>query len=205
MAILALDPDGGGLRHVIDDLVDRISRISLLYRRRVRPRLRELTEEPLNRFEVLKWRLRTGQLGRSADGIIVIPLLGIVLVLGVFAATAATRESSRIGNEVSADVVVTEIKSHVVTVSRAGKPKVVTTVERPRARKRVVRVSGGVSTTFESAPRPAGTKTVAGPTKTVTVAGPTKTVTQVVTETVTTVLTVIDDDKPCWAPPTPTC
>jgi hypothetical protein len=176
------------LQNVIDDLVDRISRIRLRFSRPSAARSRQLTEERPNRFEALIWGLRM-RLGRSADGIIVVPLLGIVLVLGVFTARAATRQSSdaadsdfapaRIGSDPGANVV-TEVKNHVVTVRRPGKPKVVT-VERPRVRRRVVRGAGGVSTIFES---------VAGPTKTVTVTGPSNTVTQVVTETVTTVVTV---------------
>jgi hypothetical protein len=180
------------LRNVIDDLVDRVSRIRLRLSRPSPASLRKLTEQWPHRFEALLWGLRT-RLGRSADGIIVVPLLGIVLVLGVFTATAATRQSSdgadsdfapARGNDVSADVV-TEIKSQVVTVRRPGKPKVVT-VE--RARRRVVKGPGGVSTIFESVAGP--TKTVAGPTKTMTVTGPSNTVTQLVTETVTTVVTV---------------
>jgi hypothetical protein len=182
------------LRNVIDDLVDRVSRIRLRFSRPSPASLRKLTEQWPHRFEALLWGLRT-RLGRSADGIIVVPLLGIVLVLGVFTATAATRQSSdgadsnfapARGSDVSADVV-TEIKNQVVTVRRPGKPKVVT-VERPRARRRVVKGPGGVSTIFESVAGP--TKTVAGPTKTMTVTGPSNTVTQVVTETVVTVVTV---------------
>jgi hypothetical protein len=170
------------LRNVIDDLLDRISRIRLRFGRPAMARVRKLPEARPHRLEALIWGLWT-RLRRSADGIIVVPLLGIVLVLGVFTATAATRRSSdgadsnfalapaHIGSDVSTDVV-------TVTVRKPGKPKVVTV---KRVARRVVRRPGGVSTMFES---------VAGPTRTVRITGPTKTVTQVVTETVTTVVTV---------------
>jgi hypothetical protein len=145
----------------------------------------------------LNSRLRMSRLGRTADGIIVLPLLGIALVLGVFAAAAATKRSSATetdspvatisSNEVSGEVVP---ETHLVTVITPGKKRRVT-VERVRTR--VVKRPGGTSTRFESVavPGPSQTKTVTGPTKTVT--GPTKTV----TETVTTVLTVTEtvDDK----------
>jgi biopolymer transport protein ExbD len=168
------------LRNVIDDLLDRISRIRLRFGRSAMARVRKLSEVRPHRLEALIWGLRT-RLRRSADGIIVVPLLGVVLVLGVFTATAVTHQSSdgansnfapaHIGSDVSTDVV-------TVTVRRPGKPKVVTVKHVAR---RVVRRPGGVSTMFES---------VAGPTRTVTITGPSKTVTQVVTETVTTVVTV---------------
>jgi hypothetical protein len=192
------------MRNVIDDLVERISRIRLLFSRQTAARLREITKEPAHGVEALRWRLRTSRLGRSADGIIVVPLLGIVLVLGVFAATAAKHQSADRpdsgfaaalnGSDVSASIV-TETESHVVTVRRPGKPKVVT-VERQSAGRRIVKGPGGVSTIFESVRNPPETKTVAGPTKTVTVTGPTNTVTQIVTETVTTVVTVTEKKKP---------
>jgi hypothetical protein len=189
----------GGLRNIIDDLVDRISRIRLPLSRPGPARSRELSEARPHRFEALRWRLRSSRLGRSADGIIVVPLLAVVLVLGVFTATAASRRSSDGGDSDLAPApngtdVVTETKTHMVTVKRPGKRDVVT-VERTRVRKRVVKGPGGVSTVFESA-GPGETKTVSGPTKTVTVTGPSHTVTQVLTETVTTVVTVTEKKKP---------
>jgi hypothetical protein len=148
-------------------------------------RLRKVSAELPDRFEALRFRLRTSRLGRSPDGILVVLLLAVALVLGVITATAAARGSSdgpdsdlapaRIGADV-----VTEFKSHVVTVRRPGKRSVVT-VERRRARR------PGVSTVLESVPGPSQTKTVAGPTKTVTV-------TAVKTETVTTVVTVTEEE-----------
>ena len=154
-------------------------------------RLRKASAEVPDRVEGLKWRVRASRLGRSPDGMLAVPLLGIALVLGVITATAVARGSSdggdsdlaRFGANVSADVV-TEFKSRMVTVSRPGKRNVVT-VERTRARRPVAR--GGVSTVLESVPGPSQTKTVAGPTKTVTV-------TAVKTETVTTVVTVTEED-----------
>jgi hypothetical protein len=155
-------------------------------------RLRTLTTNLPNRFAALRWRLRSSRLGRSADGILVVPLLGVALVLGVITATAAARGPSdgadsdlapaHIGGDVSADVE-TETERHVITVRRPGKRNVVT-VE--RTRRRVVRASGGVETVLEPVP---------GPTKTVTVRGPSHTVTEVQTETVTTVVTVTEDKK----------
>jgi hypothetical protein len=152
-------------------------------------RLRKVSAEVLDRFEALSLRVRTSRLGRSPDGILVVLLLAVALALGVIAATAAARASSDgadsdlapapIGADVAADVV-TEFKSRVVTVSRPGKRSVVT-VERKRTRR------PGVRTVVESVPGPSQTKTVAGPTKTVTV-------TAVKTETVTTVVTVTEED-----------
>ena len=137
------------------------------------------------------------RIGRSADGIIVVPLLLIALVLGIFAATAATTRSSAAdadspvatiaSNDVS-DGVVTE--THFVTVTTPGKKKRVT-VERVRTR--LVKRPGGTSTLFESGP--SQTRTVTGPTQTVKVAGPTKTVTETVTTVLTVTETVEDDDK----------
>jgi hypothetical protein len=163
--------------------------------------MRKVSAELPDRFEALRRRLRTSRLGRSVDGIIALPLLGIALVLGVFTAVAATGRSSdavesdlalaRVASEVGADVV-TETERHVIIVTEPGKRNVVT-VERERVRRRVLRGPGGVSTVLESVPGPSQTKTVAGPTKTVTVRGPSHTVTQVRTETVTTVVTVTEE------------
>jgi hypothetical protein len=183
------------LRNVIDDLVDHVGRVKLLIGRAPTARLRDVTEDLLHRPKALRRRLRASRLGRSADGIIVVPLLAVVLVLGVFTANAATHESSddvdadlalaRLGDNVGADVV-TQTERQVVTVRRPGKRNVVT-VE--RTQKRVVQGPRGVSTVFASV-------TVPGEAKTVTVTGPSQTVTQVLTETVTTVVTVTEKKKP---------
>jgi hypothetical protein len=100
-------------------------------------RLRKVSAELPDRFEALRLRLRTSRLARSPDGILVVLLLVVVLVLGFITAMAAARESSDgegsdlASGRIGADVV-TEFKSHVVTVSRPGKREVVT-VERKRA------------------------------------------------------------------------
>lgn len=79
---------------LIASLKDRVNEIRLPRRRLPRGTMRTGPDDLPGRFGVLKWRLRTSRLGRSADGIIVVPLLGVVLVLGVFTATAATHRSS---------------------------------------------------------------------------------------------------------------
>jgi hypothetical protein len=150
-------------------------------------------------FAASSRRLQMSRLGRSADGIIVVPMLGLALVLGVFAATAATKGSSANADSpvatIASDDASEEVvrQTHLVTVTTPGKKKRVT-VERVRTR--VVKRPGGTSTLFESVAVPGAsqTTTVTGPTKTVTVAGPTETI----TETVTTVLTVtetVEEDK----------
>ena len=189
------------MRNVIDHLIDRVSRIRLPNRRHPWGRLGPVFADVSGRFETLRWRLRTTRLGRSADGIIVVPLLGIVLVLGIFTATATTHRSSAVDSDltlaaIGSDAVDGDVvtQTNMVTVTTPGKKKLVT-VERTRVRRRVVKEpGGGVSTVLEpvAAPGPSETKTVAGPTKTVSVTGPTNTVTQVVTETVTSVLTVTE-------------
>jgi hypothetical protein len=140
--------------------------------------------------------LRTSRLGRSADGIIVVPLLGIVLVLGVFAATAATgRSSEKAGftfapkgtsGDVSTGEVVTE------TIMRNGK-----TVQIVRYRKKPGRVvqetisANSVTLVGGSVTLPAETKTV------VETHVKTRTVTNTVTETepgTTVVVTVTEPE-----------
>jgi hypothetical protein len=94
------------------------------------PRLREalaaaavVLDRPIDRWRALRWRLRNTRLGRSADGLLVIPLFVLALVLGVFAATAATSSPSSDGTRLTAapgdsgatDEVVTE------TITRKGK------------------------------------------------------------------------------------
>jgi hypothetical protein len=128
-------------------------------------------------------RLRMS-LGRSADGIIVVPLLGVALVLGVFAATAATKRSSATEGDSRVAIVP---ETHLVTVTTPGKKKRVI-VEHVRTR--VVKRPGGTSTLASQ------TKTVTGPTKTVRVAGPTKTFTEIVTTVLTVTETVDGKGKP---------
>ena len=112
------------MREVIDNLLDHFSRVILSFGRRSQPVLRKVLDDLRIRFQDLRIRarsqdlrirsehlrnavddlrirskdvrlsLRAGRLGRSPDAIIVVPLLGAALILGVLAATAATRQSS---------------------------------------------------------------------------------------------------------------
>jgi hypothetical protein len=130
---------GARLRKVSAELRDRFEAL----RWRLRDRFETLRWWLRDRFEALRWRLRTGRLGRSPGGIFALALLGIALILGFFAATAATGRSSggadsdlapaHIGGDVSADVV-TETERHVIAMRRPGK-RSVDTVERTRARR----------------------------------------------------------------------
>jgi hypothetical protein len=102
-------------RDVIDNLLDRLSEISVRLsdisvrfgRRsqavsrdviadlRVRSHdLRKVVDDLRIRSKDLRWSLPASRLRRSPDAIIVIPLLGAALILGVLAATAATHGSS---------------------------------------------------------------------------------------------------------------
>jgi hypothetical protein len=192
----------GGAARVVDDLTAYAKKIPLPRSLLSLATVGTIIGGMAARFEASKWRLRTSRLGRSADGIIVVPLLGLILVLGVFAATAATKQSSAMDADVTVATMGSQDQSgevvtqtDTVTVTTPGKKKRVT-VERTRVRTRVVKGPGGTSTLFESVAVPGAsqTKTVTGPTKTVTVTGPTKTVTQAVTETVITVVTVTEKD-----------
>lgn len=155
-------------------------------------------------LQAVRWRLRSTRLGRSADGLIVLPLLGLALILGVFAATAATKSSSppgqspaalpAIGSETTGEVVtetVTRDGKTVRVVRYRKKPGrvVVETVKR-RSRGPAITITGGVVT------RPGRTETVVR-TQTRTVRD-TVTVRDVVTETqvVTSTETVFDPGPP---------
>jgi hypothetical protein len=109
---------GGPIRDVIDNLLDRLGDISLRYGRRslvvlrkvvhdLRGRLGEIRLRSAGRPQAVlrtaadsmrvrsrdvRWGLVAGRLRRSPDAIIVVPLLGAALILGVLAATAATRK-----------------------------------------------------------------------------------------------------------------
>jgi hypothetical protein len=187
-------PSRASVRKVISDVANRVSKIAPPRKLRSQMTFGNVIAAMPNRFEALRLRLRTSRLGRSADGVIVVPLLGIVLVLGVFTATVAGNRSSASDSDltpaaVASDDVRGEVvtQTRVVTVTTPGKKKLVT-VERTRVRRRVVKSPGDVSTVLESV-------AVTGPSQTKTVTGPTKTVKQVVTETVTTVLTVTETVK----------
>jgi hypothetical protein len=102
-------------RDVIDNLLDRLSDIrvrlsdiSVRFGRRSQSVLRDVTadlrvrshdlrkvvDDLRIRSKDLRWSLPASRLRRSPDAIIVIPLLGAALILGVLAATAATHGSS---------------------------------------------------------------------------------------------------------------
>jgi hypothetical protein len=166
------------------------------------------------RFAEARWRarersaeLRTrlqafrAEHGRASSAAAVGLLLGLTLA-GIGAAVLAEG-----GN---ADIVGVNYTSRYVTVTGPGGtqtyPVTVTTeggqrkVVRRVVRTHVVTGPGGVSTVREAfvvpgpiQVEPGRTNTVAGPTKTVTVTGPGQTVTQVLTQTVTDVVTVVNE------------
>jgi hypothetical protein len=203
------------LRRAIDVSVDRITDGLFWLLSHVRPSLARarraidvsvdrITDGPLSRVGAfvaveraiaatanplrgLRWRLRSTRLGRSADGIIVLPLLAIALVLGVFAATAATNASSTTprsgsappasGTDATSDEVVTE------TITRKGKTLRIIRYKTKPGRVVVDTVSG------RSVTIPGRSVTVRG--SAVTLPGDTRTVheTRTVRETVTDVVT----------------
>jgi hypothetical protein len=135
--------------------------------------------------------------GRASGAAAIGLLLGLALA-GIGAALLAEHGNADVVgiNYTSRYVTVTGrggTETYAVTVTTPGKRKLVR-VEHTRVRRRVVRGPAGVSTVRESVavPGPGQTKTVAGPTKTITVTGPSQTVTQLVTEVVTSVLTVTE-------------
>jgi hypothetical protein len=94
------------------------------------PRLRETLataavalDRPIDRWRALRWKLRSTRLGRSADGLLVIPLVVLALVLGVLAATAATNSSSTDGSPLKAAFGASSVGDEVITetVTRNGK------------------------------------------------------------------------------------
>lgn len=160
---------------------------------------------PIEGWQALHARLRSTRLGRSADGLIVIPLLGLALVLGVFAATAATKSSDPAGEvplSPAANVSEEDTPPEVVTetIRRDGKTvRIVRYEQRPG---RVETVSGrSVTVPVESPVSPVTTTVRDTRTHVVTVTDEVTT-TEVVTttETVTETITVEEDDQP---PPDP--
>jgi hypothetical protein len=161
---------------------------------------------PLEGLHALRSRLRSTRLGRSADGLIVIPLLGLALVLGVFAATAATKSSSPTG-----EVRVTPAanasdrgEGEVVTETIRRKGKTVRVVRYEQKPGRVVTVSGRSVTLPVTLPGSSATSTVHDTrTHVVTVTNSVTTTEQVVvisTETEYITTTVEEDSEP---PPDP--
>ena len=190
------------LRNLIYSLIDRVAQIRLLRLHRpemvaafdhlrkgfrvVRWQLRTISNQLPDVFASLRWRLRASRLGRSADGIIVVPLLGAVLVLGVFTATAATRGSSGAGSDLASSTrqvvtgaIVTESEVVTETIKRDG--KTIRIVHRKPGRVETIRgrtrtIPGGSVTI------PGGAVTLPGQTHTVV---ETETRTHTVTDTVT--------------------
>jgi hypothetical protein len=161
---------------------------------------------PIEGLHALRSRLRSTRLGRSADGLIVIPLLGLALVLGVFAATAATKSSSPTG-----EVRVTPAanasdrgEGEVVTETIRRKGKTVRVVRYEQKPGRVVTVSGRSVTLPVTLPGSSATSTVHDTrTHVVTVTNSVTTTEQVVvisTETEYITTTVEEDSEP---PPDP--
>jgi hypothetical protein len=151
-----------------------------------------------NRLAVLRWRLRTSRLGRSADGIIVLPLLGAVLVLGVFTATAATRGSSspETGSNLAAAITTGDLSGDVSsgevvteTITRKGKTLRVIRYRTKPGRVVLETVSGrSVTLPGNSVTVPGASVTLPGHTKTVV---ETETRTRTVTVPTVTTVTVI--------------
>lgn len=142
----------------------------------------------LHRFAAWRWRLRTSRLGRSADGIIVVPLLGVVLVLGVFTATAATGRSSDRQDSAGAPASTTgDISSgEVVTETIRSNGKTLRIIRyRTKPGRVVLETISGRSVTLPGnlVTLPGGIVTLPGETKTVV---HTHVQTQTVTNTVTT-------------------
>jgi len=138
----------------------------------------------------MRWRLRRSRLGRSADGIIVVPLLLVALVLGIFAATAATNASSP---SIRSDAVppasnATVVSREVVTetIRRKGETlRIIRYKDKDKPGRVVETVSETVS--GRSVTIPGGSVTVRG--DAVTLPGHTSTVRVTDTETVTNVVT----------------
>jgi hypothetical protein len=150
----------------------RLARIAVLS-----AAVRAVADGSIERLGLLRWRLQNTRLGRSADGIIIVPLLLVALVLGVVAATAATRSSSPTGGSpVALPAVGSETTGEAVTETVVRDGETVRIVRRKPGRVKVETVKGRSVTT---------PLTIGG--DVVTLPGSTKTVvkTQTVTKTVT--------------------
>jgi hypothetical protein len=130
---------------------------------------------------LLRWRLRNTRLGRSADGIIVIPVLLLALVLGILAATAATSGSAANPDDVSParNTFNVETGAEVITetIVRDGETVRVVRARTTPGRVEFETVSGDAVTI------PGGSVTIRG--DAVTLPGHTSTVRETDTETVT--------------------
>ena len=161
---------------------------------------------PIEGLHALRTRLRSTRLGRSADGLIVIPLLGLALVMGVFAATAATKSSSPTGEVrlTPAANASDRGEGEVFTETIRRKGKTVRIVRYEQKPGRVVTVSGRSVTLPVTLPGSSATSTVHDTrTHVVTVTNSVTTTEQVVvisTETEYITTTVEEDSEP---PPDP--
>ena len=160
---------------------------------------------PIEGWQALRARLRSTRLGRSADGLIVIPLLGLALILGVFAATAATKSSDPPGEvplSPAANVSEEDTPPEVVTETIRRDGKTVRIVRYEQKPGRVETVSGRSVTLPVTTPGSPVTTTVHDTRTHVVTVTDEVTTTEVVTstETVTETITVEEDDEP---PPDP--
>jgi hypothetical protein len=173
-------------RAVIGGVVDRLG--ALGPRRRRWAIVGAASEQFREGFGALRSRLRASRLGRSADGIIVVPLLGAVLILGVFTAAAATRAPSDTGSVRSSttrhvSVSVAEAEVITETITRGG--ETIRIIRRTPGR--VETISGrSVTLPGSSVTVPGNAITLPGQTHTVV---ETKTRTRTVTDSVTTTVT----------------
>ncbi|HEX5469806.1 MAG TPA: hypothetical protein VFW80_12240 [Gaiellaceae bacterium] len=141
--------------------------------------LRDAADERLARLDAVRWRWSSDRLRRSADLLVVSLVAGGLLVLGLFAAAAATDASSAGKLPVTAQAVKQKVVPQTVTEKLPGK--------------RLVRNRKVTATeTVRAKPKPSLTTVIAGrPTvipldQTVTVTDSrTETVTQSVTQAVT--------------------
>jgi hypothetical protein len=193
---------GAFIAALVAALAERVRGIRLPHGRAT-PEAQPVPDDIPNRLAVLRWRLRTSRLGRSADGIIVLPLLGAVLVLGVFTATAATRGSSspETGSNLAAAITTGDLSGDVSSGDVSSGEVVTETITRKGKTLRVIRyrtkpgrvvletVSGrSVTLPGDSVTVPGASVTLPGHTKTVV---ETETRTRTVTVPTVTTVTVI--------------
>jgi hypothetical protein len=170
-----------GVRSAVDGLSDRFDKERFARVAASLAVVRAVEHGMVDRFGLLRWRLRNTRLGRSADGIIVVPLVLVALVLGILAATAATSGSAAIPDDVS--------QARNTFNAETGAEVITETIVRDGETVRVVRerIKPG-RVTFETVSGdavtiPGGSVTIRG--DSVTLPGHTSTVRETDTETVT--------------------
>jgi hypothetical protein len=198
---------GSSFRNVIEDLAERVRGATVPHFHRQLARMQRAVDGLGHRFDngrlarvaaslaavravehgivdrlgLLRWRLRNTRLGRSADGIIVIPVLLVALVLGILAATAATGGSAANSDDVSPARntfnVETAAEAITETIVRDGETVRVVRERTMPGRVAFETVSGDAVTI------PGGSVTIRG--DSVTLPGHTSTVRETDTETVT--------------------